>query len=156
MWYLVKLLCSVRPAEHTATVVLCHDMLTGWPQSQLLQNRKIFTLQQNGARTHFHVQVLLGLNDNLVQLPVMIRHGCDGRRGNPTSLPRIILWVREILHMCQHYQDIWHSCNNVTLWWCPKWHGTLPTRCAEMGCGVYVSSVTLGISQKYCDVIPKF
>jgi hypothetical protein len=125
-----------------------HDRRTliEWLLPQLLQDRKTFTVQQDGAPTYLHVQVLLVQNDSLVQLPMVIRHGCDRRRGNPTSMRRIILWVRDILHMCQHYEDIWHSCNNVTLWSCPHWHGLLPTRCAEIGYRVYVSSIKLGTS----------
>lgn len=84
------LLRSVCPAEHTMTGVLC---LTEWLLPELVQDRKIFTLQQEGAPTHFHVQALLVVNDSLVQPLMTILSGCDGRRGNPTSPPRIILFV---------------------------------------------------------------
>ena len=53
----LTLLHSVCSAEHTMTGVLC---LTEWLLPHLIQDRKIFILQQDGAPTHFHVHVTTG------------------------------------------------------------------------------------------------
>jgi hypothetical protein len=92
-----------------------------------------FILQQNGALSHFHLQVWQFLNvsytDRLAEILTETWLCCNAFQDHLTTLPRIFVYASMLkkLCICHHYQETHNSCNNIqyqpklTGWWWWWW-----------------------------------